>query len=88
MAINLWKKFEETASRSLDSIAIKDKKAGRWENITYGGLKRNIESLTSFLQKEGIGKGDKVGIVLENGAEWPVIFFSTVLVGGVSIPLN
>lgn len=88
MAQGLSEKFKETASLYPDRVAIQYKELDEWIDILYSGLGRDVESLVAFLMKEGIGKNDKVAILLDNRPEWPAIFFATISVGAVSIPLN
>ncbi len=88
MTNNLWKRLEGTAAEYRGKTAIRYLKDGSWTGITYDGLRDRIRSLSPFLLGEGIKKGDRVGILMENRPEWPVVFFSVLSVGGVVIPLN
>ncbi|UCD55288.1 MAG: AMP-binding protein, partial [Candidatus Omnitrophota bacterium] len=89
MAENLIKKFEETAIKHSHKIAIQYKTGeGAWTEISYGKLKSNIESLSAFLSEQNLKKDEKVAILLENRPEWPAIFFSTLSLGAISIPIN
>ena len=42
----------------------------------------------NLLLSRGIGKGDKVAILLMNCLEWLPIYFGTLKTGGVAVPLN
>jgi len=88
MAEGLNAKFRENALKHPDRVAIESKEDGRWTKISYGELNKRIESFAAHLLKRGIGKGDRVAIVLENGPEWPVIFFAVVSIGAVAVPID
>ncbi|MBD3427139.1 MAG: AMP-binding protein [Candidatus Omnitrophica bacterium] len=88
MKNNLWEQFEQTASDKADKTAIKDKSSGEWKDLTYAELEGKIRSLAHFLGEEGASEGDRIGIILENRAEWPLIFFSIILSDCVCVPIN
>jgi long-chain acyl-CoA synthetase len=88
MAQNLKEKFEETISSYCGKIAIEHKKDGRWSGLSYGDLKNRVGALSAFLLKKNVKKDDKIALLLENRPEWPLVFFSTVFLGAVSVPLN
>lgn len=88
MLKNLNQIFTETSRIHPGRIAIQSKKGDEWIGLSYGDLKNNIESLVAFLSEENVRKGDRVAILLENRPEWPAIFFATVSIGAISIPIN
>jgi amino acid adenylation domain-containing protein len=55
--------FEEQAERRSDRIAVKEGE----EEISYGHLNARANQLGRYLQGEGIGRGDVVGLYLGNG---------------------
>jgi fatty-acyl-CoA synthase len=59
--------------------------AGRW---TYEELRRLAKQAAGALQARGIGKGDRVAILLPNGAEWLALFYGAALIGAVTVPVN
>ncbi|MGD2278923.1 MAG: AMP-binding protein [Candidatus Omnitrophota bacterium] len=88
MVRNLWDRLRETAEGRPNVVAISYKVDDKWNDLSYKELEAGVRSLASFLQEEGIEKGDKAAIILENGPEWPIIFFSNALIGAISIPIN
>ncbi len=88
MGRNLRDRFIDASSKCTDAIANQYKKGDRWVNISYGELKNKIESLSVFLSNKGIRSGDTVGILLENRPEWGMIFFATVYIGAIVVPIN
>ncbi len=88
MAGSLSAKFKENALKSPGHTAIQYKKDGKWNKISYGELNNRIEFFAARLLKRGVKKGDRVAIILENGPEWPVLFFATISIGAIAVPIN
>jgi acyl-CoA synthetase (AMP-forming)/AMP-acid ligase II len=55
---------------------------------TYAELAARIEAVAAHLQSEGIGKGDVVGLVGSNSAEWGIAYFGILRAGGAVTPMN
>jgi oxalate---CoA ligase len=55
--------------------------------LTYAGLRALIDSAVASLNGLGVGRGDRVGIVLPNGPEMATAFLSVASAAG-SAPLN
>jgi acyl-CoA synthetase (AMP-forming)/AMP-acid ligase II len=55
--------------------------------LTYGGLREQVDQTIVALNAIGIGRGDRVAIVLPNGPEMAVAFLS-IAAGAASAPLN
>lgn len=58
------------------------------ERITYGELEKRIETLAAGLQQLGIGKGDKIGVLLPNSPEYVVSLYALPRLGAVMVPIN
>jgi acyl-CoA synthetase (AMP-forming)/AMP-acid ligase II len=56
--------------------------------LSYAGLDEQSASLAMALLGHGVGKGDHVGILMPNSAEWTVAWFATTRIGAVAVPLN
>lgn len=56
-------------------------------SLTYGGLRRQVERTVEGLNVRGIGRGDRVAIVLPNGPEMASAFVS-IAAGATTAPLN
>jgi non-ribosomal peptide synthetase component E (peptide arylation enzyme) len=56
--------------------------------ITYGALKKRIESCAEFFRRAGIGRGDVVTVQLPNRIDFPVVFFALELIGAVANKVN
>ncbi|MEZ0242029.1 MAG: class I adenylate-forming enzyme family protein, partial [Sphingomonas sp.] len=58
------------------------------ERITYEAHYRAVSHLATKMREMGVGKGDRVALAMRNLPEWPVIFFATVSIGAIIVPLN
>ncbi|HEX4710351.1 class I adenylate-forming enzyme family protein [Phenylobacterium sp.] len=58
------------------------------DRATYEGFARATLTLAHRLQADGVGKGDRVAVIMRNLPEWPVAFFAGVLIGAIVTPLN
>ena len=85
MTQNLSERLKETSSKYAGQVAIQHKKDGNWEQLSYKSLWESVERVALFLSEQGIRKGDKITILLENRPEWPIIFFSAVSVGAIPV---
>jgi len=82
--MNLGKLFAESCS------SYKDNRALVYENsrITYQAMDRAVNSLANRLKSMGIGKGDKVALMLPNTPEFPITYFACQKLGAVAVTLN
>jgi acyl-CoA synthetase (AMP-forming)/AMP-acid ligase II len=55
--------------------------------LTYGGLREHVERTVASLNRLGIGRNDRVALVLPNGTEMATAFVA-VAAGTTSAPLN
>jgi len=55
--------------------------------VSYGALRRQVESLAGALAATGIGRGDRVGMALPNGLPQIVAFLAASM-AGTAAPLN
>jgi long-chain acyl-CoA synthetase len=58
------------------------------ERVTFDAHRRAVLALAAQLQADGVGKGDRVAIIMRNVPEWSVAFWAAVLVGAIATPLN
>ncbi|MEO2141990.1 MAG: AMP-binding protein, partial [bacterium] len=56
--------------------------------LTYGSFKCQVDSLANQLNSFGIGRGDRIAIVLPNGVENIVSFLAVTASGATAAPLN
>jgi acyl-CoA synthetase (AMP-forming)/AMP-acid ligase II len=56
--------------------------------ITWAELDAASRALAGRLVRAGLGKGDRVGLLMENGIDWATAAFAVTRVGGVLVPLS
>ncbi len=62
--------------------------AFRDAQMTYGEIKAQVDRLATALAGLGIGKGDRVGIMLPNCPQYLISFFAIVRLGAIVANLN
>ncbi|MCB1501256.1 MAG: AMP-binding protein [Bauldia sp.] len=60
---------------------------GHTETVSYGTLRRDSERLAHALIRLGIGRGDRVAVLLPQAAETVVAHMAVYRLGGVVVPL-
>ncbi|WP_304168592.1 class I adenylate-forming enzyme family protein, partial [Phenylobacterium aquaticum] len=58
------------------------------DRATFEAFSRATLTLARQLQADGVGKGDRVAVIMRNLPEFPVAFFAAALVGAIVTPLN
>ena len=58
------------------------------ERATFEGFHRAVAALAGRLAADGVGKGDRVALIMRNLPEWPVAFFAAASLGAIVTPLN
>lgn len=56
--------------------------------ITWRNFDRTANRVAHLLQSRGLGKGDKVAILLMNCLEWLPIYFGVLRSGALAVPMN
>ncbi|MBQ4121052.1 MAG: acyl--CoA ligase [Clostridia bacterium] len=56
--------------------------------ITWSEFDKKANRFANLLLTRGIGKGDKVAVLLMNGLEWLPIYFGILKTGALAVPLN
>src|SRR4051794_20878197 len=69
-----------------DHLAFIDDASG--ESMTYSDLAAKVDAVAAWLQGQGIGKGDVVGLTGPNSAEWGIVYHAILRAGGVVTPMN
>lgn len=55
--------------------------------MTYGEWHRKVRHLSQVLLDHGIGFGDRVALLGENGPHWGIVYFSVTTIGAVVVPI-
>jgi long-chain acyl-CoA synthetase len=57
------------------------------EAKSYNEIHAAIASVTGFLEKSGISKGDRVAILSSNMPNWAIAYFGITFMGAVAVPI-
>jgi long-chain acyl-CoA synthetase len=58
------------------------------ERLTYHELESAVEQCAAGLQMAGIGKGDRVAMLLGNGIPFPIVLFAALRIGAAAVPMS
>lgn len=76
--------LDKTARQHPDKTAIITKD----EELSFSQLNQRVYALARHLQQAGIGKADRVGVLLLNSAAIPISYFASQKIGAVSVILD
>jgi long-chain acyl-CoA synthetase len=63
------------------------KVGGSYQPVSTAELVDRVRRLATALPGMGIGRGDRVALMAENGPHWPTVDFATLCTGGVLVPI-
>ncbi len=84
MGLNLASTLTDSAARDPERPAIR---LGESE-LTYGELDELSARLASMLRENGVQPGDRVGVMLPNVPEFPIVYYGILRAGAVVVPMN
>lgn len=79
------RQFELTAGTRGDAVAMRHKKYGLWQEVTWAGYYEQSRKIAAGLAYLGIGKGDFVGIIGENCPEWLYVDMAAQMLGATTV---
>ncbi|OLT21846.1 long-chain-fatty-acid--CoA ligase [Ornithinimicrobium sp. CNJ-824] len=84
MTANIASNLTRTAERHGDrpAIVLDDVR------LSYAELELSARQLAGWLRSRGIGVGDRVALMLPNVPAFPVIYYATLRLGGIVVPMN
>ncbi|HLS47091.1 MAG TPA: long-chain fatty acid--CoA ligase [Gemmatimonadales bacterium] len=68
-------------------VAMRVKRGGRWEEISYDTLLERVETLSLGLIELGVRPGDRVGILSENRPEWAIADYACLAACCSDVPV-
>ncbi len=80
----LHESFEERARRSPGKAAL----VSGSEKLTYAEVLDRVEALAGALSRDGVGRGDRVALFLENGVEFAIGVHAALRIGAVFVPVS
>lgn len=81
---NLVSNLREVVDKRPDAIALVNDD----EEITYSELWVKVTNVSKYLICEGLNKGDRVALLLNNSVEYIASYYGVLAAGGVSVALN
>jgi long-chain acyl-CoA synthetase len=87
MELTIPTSLDEAARRSERKTAFQVKAGKEFKGLTYGELRQRARAFASALIAMGLKRGDKVGIVCENGLEWVVAYLGISCAAGIGVPV-
>ncbi|RSM55269.1 non-ribosomal peptide synthetase [Amycolatopsis sp. WAC 01376] len=76
--------FRRQAGKAPDAVAVVDGE----RTLSYAELDRESDRLAGYLAARGVRRGDRVGVVLERGAELLVALLAVWKAGAAQVPVN
>jgi long-chain acyl-CoA synthetase len=58
------------------------------ERVSFEAFYRAVSAFARELQAQGVGKGDRVAVIMRNLPEWVVAFYAAASLGAIVTPLN
>ncbi len=81
---NLAKNLTDTTRAHAGRVAVRVDDA----TMTYRALDEASARVAGLLHERGLKPGDRVGIIMPNVAEVPVVYYGVLRAGGVVVPMN
>src|SRR2546423_7402973 len=81
---NLARNLTDTTRIHAGRVAVRVDNAA----MTYRALDEASARVAGLLHERGIEPGDRVGIMMPNVAEVPVVYYGVLRAGGVVVPMN
>ncbi|MCG5073591.1 class I adenylate-forming enzyme family protein [Paraburkholderia tagetis] len=58
------------------------------ERLTWNALDERVRRVATGLSRRGVGKGDRVALLLSNRAEFVIAMFAVTCLGAIFVPMN
>src|SRR5689334_5790107 len=76
--------LEATAGSRDDHVALIEGD----RTVSYSGLRAKVFKMATRLLEDGVGRGDRVVMLIPNSIEFVVAFWAIQYIGAVAVPLN
>lgn len=86
--INLNQAFLQAMDTYANKTCFFVKRGNRFQIITYRHFQKHTFRLAHFLRNEGLNKGERIVIIVDNPIKWLVLFIAGLLAGGVVVLLR
>lgn len=58
------------------------------DRVTYAELWRRVGAITGFFRAQGLNRGDRVALLIENSVDYVAAYYAVLAAGGVAVALN
>ncbi|MES2412149.1 MAG: long-chain fatty acid--CoA ligase [Pseudomonadota bacterium] len=83
-ATSLWQNLAVSALRFPDKPALVFFERA----LSYAQVMRQAEGLAASLHRMGVGKGDRVALIMQNSPQWVIAHFAILRANAVVVPVN
>ncbi len=81
---NLAHRLAESAAKHPDRIAIRLDDVA----VPYAAMEQVSRRVAGLLASKGIGRGDRVGVMLPNVPHFPMVYYGALRLGAIVVPMN
>ena len=67
--------------------AYQQKSRGRWQRMSHDEVYRRSYDMAAGFAALGLEPGDRIALIAENGIDWALAYYGTVLAGCTSVPI-
>jgi len=75
--------FFERARSNSNGVALRRKKLGLWQELSWRDYEQGVRAVASALISLGVAAGDRVGLISENRVEWLMTDLGILAAGAV-----
>ncbi len=86
-ARNLVEVFEMQAARQGSKTAVKHKRAGRWQEVSWKEMARRARDVSDGLASLGVKAGDRLSIIGDTQIEWILADLGIMGAGAITVPI-
>ncbi len=87
MVQSVFDLFQHTCSQLGNQVAARHKSQGRWQDVTWSDLERDVKKVAAALIALEVGYGDRVAIISKTRLEWVVADLAILGIGACTVPV-
>lgn len=84
----LFLRFKESVKAHPNTVACQIKEGNTYQTFTYARLYELSLKFARLLKQEGLTKGERVAILLDNSPFWPGAYFGIMAAGATAVPID
>ena len=83
-----YKRFQETAERWPEAVALEMQRRDRLEQVTYAELRQTAATLAAWLRDSGQPPGARIAFLAANSPRWVTAYLGALAAGCTAVPLD